>query len=251
MKVGCVPYLHYEPFYFDMARRGIELVEKVPSAMAAAVEHGEIDAGPIPLVDSLRLEDQFDVVSGFGVSSLKGTGHAFLYANAPLAELGGARIAMTDEAATAPSLVHILLTLQHQAEPATYVTLDEPHDAFVLIGHRGLRQRRGARDFSQMFDLGEAWQGWTGLPFVASRWMARRDLEPAERALLEDTLYVGLEDGVNAVYLIAEPREDVLMLPRDVVRFSQGFRYFMRMPEQKSVEQFGAYLKAAGPPPGA
>ena len=29
MRVGRVPYLHAEPFYFDMARRGIELYEMV------------------------------------------------------------------------------------------------------------------------------------------------------------------------------------------------------------------------------
>ena len=48
MRVGRVPYLHIEPFYFDMVRRGIELQEMSPSAVVAAVEHDEIDAGPNP-----------------------------------------------------------------------------------------------------------------------------------------------------------------------------------------------------------
>jgi len=51
MIVGRVPYLHCEPFYFDMARRGIELYDMVPRALVDAAEQGEIDAGPLPLED--------------------------------------------------------------------------------------------------------------------------------------------------------------------------------------------------------
>ena len=34
IKVGRVPYVSCEPFYFDMERRGIELHDRVPSALA-------------------------------------------------------------------------------------------------------------------------------------------------------------------------------------------------------------------------
>ena len=51
MKVGRIPYLSCEPFYFDMERRGIALSDVVPSAMAGAVAQGDIDAGPVPLAD--------------------------------------------------------------------------------------------------------------------------------------------------------------------------------------------------------
>ena len=55
MKVGRIPYLECEPLYFDMARRGIAMAAMVPSQLAAAAVAGEIDAGPVPLVDCLRL----------------------------------------------------------------------------------------------------------------------------------------------------------------------------------------------------
>src|SRR5882672_1510291 len=44
MKVGRIPYLEYEPLYFDMARRGIAMSAMVPSQLAAAAAAGEIDA---------------------------------------------------------------------------------------------------------------------------------------------------------------------------------------------------------------
>jgi predicted solute-binding protein len=57
-------------------------------------------------------------------------------------------------------------------------------------------------------------------------------------ALLEDTLYVGLEEGVDHLYHTSEPREHLLMLPRDVVEYAQGLRYFLGMSEQKSMRVF-------------
>ena len=50
--------------------------------------------------------------------------------------------------------------------------------------------------------------------------MVRKEVAAKDKALLEETLYVGLEDGVEALYQVAAPREDLLMLPRDIVTYS-------------------------------
>jgi chorismate dehydratase len=243
MRVGRVPYLHSEPFYFDMGRRGIELCEMVPSTLVSAAEHGEIDAGPIPLADSFRLEDRFQPMAGFCVASVKQAGSILLYSTKPIAELHGAHIAITDEASSAPRLLQVLLRLKYEVQPGAYVPLQTSHDAFLLIGNQALRQRLGAPGFRYTYDLGEEWHTWTGLPWVFSRWMVRRDVDPKDMALLVDTLYVGLEEGVNALYRLADPREDLLMLPREVVTYIQGLRYHIGIAEQKAITQFRRYLK--------
>ena len=51
IRVGRIPYLNSEPFYYKLDREDIELVTLVPRALAQAVEEGTIDAGPIPVVD--------------------------------------------------------------------------------------------------------------------------------------------------------------------------------------------------------
>jgi chorismate dehydratase len=243
IKVGRVPYLHCEPFYFDMERRGIELYEMVPSAVASAAQEGEIDAGLAPLVDCFRLEDRFQPVSGFCVASTEWAGSVFLYSTKPIEELDGARIGITDEDSTAPKLLQVLLNLKHRVQPEAYVSLREPNDAFLLVGNRALRQRRGARGFPHKYDLGQEWNVWTGLPFVFSRWIVRKDLDSKDIALLEDTLYVGLEDGVDSLYHLNEPREDLLMLPKDIVDYIQGLRYYVGLSEQKAIDQFRQYLE--------
>ena len=243
LRIGHVPYLHAEPFYVDMARRGLALTELVPRAVAVAAANGEIDAGPVPLVDCFRLEDRFQPVAGFCIASIEDAGSSLLFSSKPIAALAGAHIGITDEASTAPRLLDVLLRLKYQVQTAAYGPLEASHEAFLLIGNQGLRQRMGAPDFPYIYDLGAEWHAWTGLPFVFARWMVRKDVSPRDLALLEEALYVGLEEGVDALCELAEPRQDLVMLPRDIATYIQGFRYFIGRSEQQAIDRFRGYLQ--------
>jgi chorismate dehydratase len=246
MKVGRIPDLACEPLYVDMARRGIEMCAMAPSHLAAAVAAGAIDAGPVPLVDCFRWEDRIQPVSGFCLACAKRAGNILLYAKPPIEQLNEARIGITDETSTPLQLLHVVLSLKYHVHPAAYVTLQDPYDAFLLSGNRALRQRWGAQGYPHTYDLGEEWYRWTGLPFVYARWIARQDLAPSDVAVLEDALYVGLEDGMDALYHQSEPRNDLRMRPRDIVEYLDGLRYFIGMSEQKAIDQFRTYLAQLG-----
>lgn len=50
-----------------------------------------------------------------------------------------------------------------------------PPDAVLLIGDKVVRNQPDTGLYPHQIDLGEAWQGMTGLPFVFACWMARTD----------------------------------------------------------------------------
>ena len=85
------------------------------------------------------------------------------------------------------------------------------------------------------------------MPFVFSRWVARKGAAPEDLALLEDTLYVGLEDGVDGLYHLSEARDDLLMLAKDVMAYIQGIRYYVGLSEQKSIDLFREYMDQISP----
>jgi chorismate dehydratase len=243
LRIGHVPYLNAEPFYVDMARRGMTLTELMPRAVGVAAANGEIDAALVPLVDCFRLEDRLQPVAGFCVASLEDSVSSLLFSTKPIAALAGARIGVTDEASTAPRLLDVLLHLKYQVRTAAYGPLDASHEAFLLIGNQGLRRRMSAPDFPYTYDLGAEWHAWTGLPFVFARWMVRKDVSPKDLALLEEALYFGLEEGVDALCELAEPRQELAMLPRDIATYIRGFRYFIGRPELRAIDQFRHYLQ--------
>ena len=243
IKGGRVPYVSCEPFYFDMQRGGIELHDRFPSALSQAAENGEIDAGPIPLIDCYRMEDRFRPLSGFCLATANKAGSVILHSTRPIQELNGARIGITEEASTAFRLLQVLLTTKHQVTPEAYVSPEEPHEAVLFIGNQGLRNRRGMPGFAHTYDLGEEWNQWTGLPFVFARWIVRKDLERQDAVLLEDTLFVGLQDWADGLFHLAEPRDRVRLHPQDLLEYTQGLRYFIGAPEQKAMDLFRKYVE--------
>jgi chorismate dehydratase len=247
LKVGRIPYLSCEPFYFDMERRGIEMYEMAPSALAEAAAGGVIDAAPIPLTDCLRLDGQFRFLSGFCLATIRRAGSVVLHSKVPMPELSAARVAVSGEAATSSFLLKVVLALKYHVHPAAYVTMEEAYDAFLLIGSEGLRQRHGVWDYPHTYDLGEEWYRWTGLPFVFARWMVRRTLDRKDVAILEDMLYVGLQDWADGIFRSSESRDDVLMHPRDILEYTQGIRYFLGVPEQRAIDLFGRHVEQLTP----
>lgn len=242
IRVARIQELNLEPFYVDMERRGIELHDLKPAEAAPALDRGDVDAAPISLLDGIKQEDRFKPLAGFCVAAQQRSESNLLFSKAPIQELSGVSIAGDAEDPTAKSLVTILMRLKYQAQPGEFVSAQDPHEAVLVTGDRALRSRRGMRGFPHKYDLGQEWRDWTALPLVLTRWMVRKELDPKDAAVIEDTLYVGLEDGVDALYHTSEPRDRLLMLPKDVVHYVQGLRFFMGLAEHKSIELYRVYL---------
>jgi len=240
--IGRIPYLSCEPFYFAMERRGLTVCDVVPSALADAALRGEIDAGPVPLADCPRLQEDFRFLSGFCLATIRKAGSVMLHAKHPIEALQGACIGIQDQAATSVHILRMLLTLKYQVQPVTYGTLADPHDAYLLMGHAGLRQRHGTPEYPYTYDLGEEWFQWTRLPCVFSRWMVRKDIARIDGLVLEDTLYESLQDWADGIFRPSSAREDLFMHPRDILEYTQGIRYFIGVTEQRAIERFQQYL---------
>ena len=240
--VGRVIDLNFEPFYIDMIRRGIVLQDVGLKDIPRALRNGEINAGPVSLVDSFALEDICVPVAGFCLSASNKAGSNLLYSKKPMEELSGAAIAAATADTTTRKLFQVLLAQKYEVNSDSFVDMPDEHDAFVISGDDALRRRRGARGYGHRYDLGEIWHEMTSLPFVFARWMARKELSQEDTLLVEDTLYVGLEDGVDSLFHLADPKDHLLMMARDIVDYIIGYRYFVGLSERKSIDLFKEYL---------
>ncbi|MDA1127395.1 MAG: hypothetical protein O2913_01695 [Chloroflexi bacterium] len=240
--VGRVIALNFEPFYIDMERRGIVLNDAKLENVPQALRDGAINAGPVSLVDSFDLDDICVPVAGFCLSASDRAGSHLLYSKKPIEELSGATIASFNPDSTTRKLFQVLLAQKHNGNADTFVSMAEEHDAFVVSGDDALRRRRGTRGYGHRYDLGQEWHAMTGLPFVFSRWLGRKELTGDEMLLIEDTLYVGLEDGVDSLFHLADPKDHLLMMARDIVDYIIGYRYFVGLSERKSIDLFKEYL---------
>ena len=235
-------YLNSEPFYYQMDRADIELYPGVPSALGKAAEDGEIDAGPLSLVDYWRLQDSFVQVGQFCLATLGKSRSVLLYSKRPIEQLDGATLGVTGDTSTARKLLEVLLAHRFQVKPDCYVNLDQPSDAFLIIGDDALRHRYGVPSYPYRYDLAEEWNRWTGMPFVFALWVVRKDLDPQLVSYLENVLYTCIDEGLEHIYNIREMRGDVRMSQREIVEYYQGFRYWAGIGELKAIQRFKGYL---------
>ena len=248
--VARIPYLGCEPFYYDMERRSIEVRNMTPGEIAAALLNGEVDAGPVPIIDCPRLDEGFQQLSGFCVTAVSHSGASVPHSNSPIAELSGSTIAIPEESSPDLTILRMLLALKYGIDTVSFVdsqNAEDSHAAILLAGNQALRRRRGVRGFPHRYDLGEEWREWTGLPFVFYRWMVRSDLERPDAVILEDALFVGQEDWLDNLYRMSGPRDDLLMLPKDVLEHIQSLRFYMGVTEQKSIDLFNQRLESLEP----
>jgi chorismate dehydratase len=120
---------------------------------------------------------------------------------------------------------------------------DMPADAVLMIGDRGMAPINRAFEF--VWDLGEEWSRWIGLPFVFSLWIARPgvDLCGVERTLAT-ARDIGLtrlaEIARHESPLIGIPEADCLSYLRDHLEFRLGLR------QRQGLERFFALAGRLG-----
>ncbi len=209
--------------------------------LGRAMAQGALDAGPLSLVDFLRLETALTPLP-FGIATRGAAQSVLLFSHRPLSELGGAVLAVSPETSTSVELLRILLTLKYEAVPRAWVGTDEPHDAVLLIGDPAIRALKLRPRFSHVVDLGSEWVRWTGLPFVFARWAVRTSVPDAEQLTFRLALDEGLERGLAALPRIARTRCDTGFSEAEVLSYLNGFINRIGAEEEKAIAEFSRLL---------
>lgn len=242
LRVGLIPYLNSAVFYSHMDQANVELSEYAPREMALAVERGELDAGPLPVAEWFRMGDALTPVGDYCVATRQQSVSILLFSKVMPGEMEGARIAITEQTATAVQLLRVLFKEHWWVDPGAFVTRDEPHDAILLIGDEALFNRSGIDDYPFVHDLGEVWDEMTGLPFVYAHWLARSDADPGALSELERLLGESLDESLaNVAGITSEGWESADLAPEEAVSYIDQFIYRMGDRERESLALFRTY----------
>ncbi|MFI7076430.1 menaquinone biosynthetic enzyme MqnA/MqnD family protein [Micromonospora sp. NPDC049903] len=196
-RVGHIQFLNCLPIYWGLMRSGalldVDLHKDSPDRLSAALVAGDLDIGPITLVEYLRHADELLLLPDLAVGSDGPVLSVNLVSTRPLADLDGARIALGSTSRTGVLLARLLLRERYGVDPEyfrcppdlTQMLLEA--DAAVLIGDVALRAMYEApRQGLTVTDLGLAWREWTGLPMVFAVWAVRRDFAAAHPGLVKE-----------------------------------------------------------------
>ncbi len=195
-RVGHIQFLNCLPLYWGLMRSGalldVDLRKDEPDRLNQALVAGELDIGPISLVEYLRHADDLLLLPDLAVGSDGPVLSVNLVSTRPLDRLDGARVALGSTSRTGVLLARMLLADRYGVAPEYFTcppSLTEmllEADAAVLIGDAALRATHEApRRGLLVTDLGQAWRDWTGLPMVFAAWGVRREFARAHPGLVK------------------------------------------------------------------
>src|SRR3954449_2432134 len=148
-RVGHIQFLNCLPLYWGLVRSGalldVDLRKDTPDRLNDLLVAGELDIGPISLVEYLRHADDLLLLPDLAVGSDGPVLSVNLVSTRPLAELDRRPVALGSTSRTGVLLAQMLLKDKYGAEPDYFRCPPELNqmlleaDAAVLIGDPALR----------------------------------------------------------------------------------------------------------------
>lgn len=178
--MGIVNYLNTLPLLYGLERSPVkehmELIRDYPARIARGLETGAIDLGLIPVAAIPGLPGA-QIVSQFCIASDGPVASVCLFSQVPLSQIS--RVLLDYQSKTSVQLLRILLReywkkdVEYIEAGAEFQEQIREDTAGLLIGDRCLAFRSQAR---YVYDLGQAWKDFCGLPFVYAAWVANKPL---------------------------------------------------------------------------
>jgi chorismate dehydratase len=235
-RVGHIQFLNCLPIYWGLVRSGalldVELTKDTPDRLNDMLVAGDLDIGPISLVEYLRHADELLLLPDIAVGSDGPVLSVNLVAQSPLTSLDGRRVALGSTSRTSVLLARMWLASVHGVAPDYFTCPPDltamllEADAAVLIGDAALRATYEApRRGLTVYDLGQAWRDWTGLPMVFAVWAVRRSYAAENPGLVKDVHAAFVRSRDDALAHVTEVAEQAARWePFDAATLATYFR---------------------------
>ncbi|MCU0337910.1 MAG: menaquinone biosynthesis protein [Sediminibacterium sp.] len=243
--IGAVSYLNTKPLLFGVERSGlmrmIDLKRDYPANIASALLHDKIDIGLVP-VAVLPLLEHYEIVTDYCIGTNGTVASVALFSQVPLEEIK--TIQLDYQSRTSVNLVRILCKYHWELDvnfkPAApgFEKNIQGNEAAVVIGDRAFA---ALLQYPYVYDLGQAWKDFTGLPFVFAVWAANKAIDS------------NFLDGFNmangyGVQHIDEVLEGVEYPLYDLkTYYTENIDYRLNDAKRQAIQVFHDYLKALPP----
>jgi chorismate dehydratase len=239
-RFGAVQYLNTKPLVHGLAGPDLDLTYDLPSRLADRLAAGLLDVALVPVVEVFRHPEQ-RIVSDACIGCRGAVMSVKLLFRVPPQRV--TTMALDEGSRTSAVLAQVLLAERHGVRPRVEPLPigagcgETSADAVLLIGDRALGDAATGGVFQQVWDLGDEWCRWTGLPFVFAAWAARPGV-PVDR--LAAPLEAARDSGLAnlAAIAAAESARHGLTVPQCLTYLRDNLHYHFGEREQEAVRTF-------------
>ena len=262
-----------------------DLIDGVPSVLNERMAAGLLDLSVVSAVEYARDSRRYLLLPDLAISCDGPVRSVLLFSRRPASELGGRRVIVSRSSMTSVALLELMFENVWRARPdfvpgdseladiAGFAT--EEHDARLVIGDAALMlghaaptlsdtaptlsegsstlsegARSGSPDaalYPYVYDLGQEWKQWTGLPFVFAVWVAQRSTAVAESLGAHASLILSRDWGLQHLPELAEQASAATGVGRiDCMEYFRGLDYGLGYEHLAGLTEFFRRLVAAG-----
>ncbi|MCA9103178.1 MAG: menaquinone biosynthesis protein [Planctomycetales bacterium] len=243
LRVGAVSYLNTKPLVHRLGEFAPQatLSFDLPSRLADDLAADRVDVALIPSIEMFQ-DPAYSIVSDACIACRGPVLSVKLFSRVPVKRIR--TLALDEGSRTSAALVRILLKHRHDLEPLLEPLpigcslADTSADAVLLIGDRAIHSPVG--EFAAVWDLGDEWSRWTGLPFVFAMWTARAGV--ALRGI-DVALGAARDAGLADLSTIAE-RESAhlgLTVPECLGYLRDNLHFYYGQQERRGLQLFYQY----------
>ncbi|MFH1033716.1 MAG: menaquinone biosynthesis protein [Pseudomonadota bacterium] len=226
----------------------------VPSRLNRLLRQGQVDVGEVSSVEFARGGGQYLILPDLGLSTTGPVHSVLLLSRLPMEQWRGGYIEAPFESETSVALLRVFMKklwgLDCRLLPEGQGgAQDGPPVALLRIGDRAIRASSSGQ-FSHVWDFGQVWQDWIGLPFVYALWVARLDsatAHPGPLAALHQALLTARDQGLADLEGCASQASAALGGdPAFYRQYFQALHYHLGAAEQQGLARFYHELHQAG-----
>lgn len=213
IRISAVSYTNTKPFIYGIEHspilQEIDLSLDIPTDCAAKVIDGTVDIGLIPVAAIPLIADPH-IISDYCIGSVGAVNSVFIFSHLPVEDIRTLRL--DAHSRTSNNLSRVLLKFHFKKDVSFTTEPDAVTDAIVLIGDRTFGQKD---KYPYVYDMGEEWMKFTGLPFVYAAWVANKKIDAEFIAAFNRSLKKGLDSRKEVIKGLPEvsgfDMEDYLM----------------------------------------
>lgn len=258
-RMGRIEYLNVLPIYHALETGHVpheyELVYGPPAALNAMMERNELAVASTSSIEYARRPEKYWILPDLAIASHGTVQSVLLVSRVPVEALDGRTVLVSTATHTSAALLKLLLA-EHARVSVSFVTgnasqrmaAPDAPDAALVIGDEALRLRHDPV-YTHVWDLGEQWLAWTGLPFVFGLWVANREAA-ARNAMAEGPakiLHAARDWGVaNRGAVLAAAAARYPMTPEALAAYFACLVYTLGEREREGLRLFYERLARAG-----
>lgn len=247
IKITAVSYLNTKPLLYGLFKsdlaKYIDLQLDIPSECARKLKDGEVDMGLVPVAIIPELENP-QIISDFCIGSVGTVKTVCIYSDLPIEALD--MIYLDYHSRTSVALAQVLIKKHWKLNPQ-FIQASKGYEDLIggktgglVIGDRaiGLEEQ-----YAYCYDLSEAWQDMTGLPFVFAGWVATKPFSTSFINQFNLALQRGIEEIPQLIYLLPAPNGFDLK-----TYYTEYISYHMDTKKRQALQLFLEELKQLNQP---